>query len=227
MNGLSLVIPAYNSESMIKNSLYSYHSKLSPKFKNLEIIVVCNGCSDNTAQICKSINEIPIKVIELQQRGKGYALIRGFNESKFDIVGFLDADNPYDLEEVTKMLDFLDNHDMVIVTKFNKSLKYQASFSRRLFSIFGAIVSRFLFGIKFKDTQAGAKFMKRKIWASLKRPFICNGFEFDMELLYKAAKINTRIKEYYISPKETDFSTVKLRILPGMIYRLLKLRIME
>lgn len=228
MEGLSLIIPAHNSGLFIEKSLLDYYQFFSSKFENLEIIVVCNDCNDNTAEICKKFSlEFPIKIIEIPQRGKGHAVVNGFEIAKYELLGFLDADNPFDLNQILNMLGYFGEFDMVIVTKFKKLSKYQTSFTRRFFSISGAIFFRFLFGLNFKDTQAGAKFMKRELWRKLKKPFVSKGFEFDMELLYKASKKNAKIKEYYIPQRETDFSTVKARILPGMLYRLLKLRLLK
>ena len=228
MVGLSLIIPAHNSERAIENSLRRYHEFFSKRFENFEMIVVCNACADDTCSKAISLKkEFPLKIINTQKKGKGNAIILGFEHAKYDLIGFLDADNPYNLDEVLKMMSFLNEFDMTIVTKFNRPLKYQTSLSRRFFSLMGSVVFYFLFRMKFKDTQAGAKFMKRDLWLKLKRPFICKGFEFDMELLYKASKLKAKIKEYYISPNKTDFTTVKMRILPGLIYRLIKLRILQ
>lgn len=228
MSGLSLIVPAYNAEKVIESSLKQYFETFSREFQNFEIIVVCNACTDNTSKICTDLSKkFSLKVIEVPQRGKGNALIRGFQEAKFDIIGFLDADNPFDLNEILKMLNYLNSYDMVIVTKFKKALEYQTSISRRFFSIAATIVFRFLFGLKFKDTQAGAKFMKKELLDKFKRNFVCRGFEIDMELLYRASNLNAKIKEYHLLPNESDFSTVKARILPGIMYRLLKLRLLK
>ena len=107
------------------------------------------------------------------------------------------------------------------------NLKYQPSFQRRVFSLGGTIISRFLFNLNFNDTQAGAKFMKREVWDNINQNFTCTGFEFDIELLYKAKKKNARIKEYFMLPRDTNFSTVRARILPRLIYNLLKLRLLK
>lgn len=225
MRSLSLVVPVYNGENFIKESLEAYSQALSKKFRNLEIIVVCNACTDRTEQICNSLTTLPLKVINLTKRGKGNAIIEGFKYASGEIIGFLDADNPYDLDKVLEMIEHLNFYDMIIVTKFASFSKYQTNFTRRFFSLAGALVFKFLFGVRFKDTQAGAKFLRRDLFNKLKKPFLCTGFEFDMELLYKASKVNAKIKEFYIPPNETDFTTVKARILPGIVYRLLKLRL--
>jgi len=228
MKSLSLIVPAHNAEKFIGLSLLQYFDYFSSVFDPFEIIVICNACTDKTEEICNSLKQkIPLKVASTSERGKGNAIILGFEYAEYGIIGFLDADNPFDLDEIIKMISYLDSNDMVIVTKFKDILKYQTSVTRRFFSIAGAIVFRFLFGQTFRDTQAGAKFMKRELLNRIKKPFICKGFEFDMELLYKAGKKNARIKEYYIRPREANFSTVKARILPGIIYRLLKLRILK
>lgn len=228
MDGLSLIIPAHNAEKVIKSSLIEYNHYFSKKFKNFEMILVCNGCSDNTCNIALNLSrDLPLKVVNTKRKGKGNAVILGFEKAIYDIIGFIDVDNPYNLEKVLGMLRFLEYFDMVIVTKFNRPLKYQTSLLRRFFSISGSAVFKFLFNMNFKDTQAGVKFLKRSLWKKLRRPFICNGFEFDMELLYKSGKMKAKIKEYYIPPNENDFSTVKLRILPGIMYRLIKLRFFQ
>jgi len=226
--GLSLIVPAYNAEKFIASSLMEYHRCFSTVFDDFEIVVVCNACRDRTYEEVVALeNEIPLVILNTPQKGKGNAVLLGFEKARYDFVGFLDADNPFNLDEVLKMFDFFESFDLVMVTKFNKLFNYQSSVTRRFFSFAGAMVFRVLFDMKFKDTQAGAKFMKRELWNKMKKPFVCRGFEFDMELLYKASSANARIKEFYIAPNETDFSTVKMRILPGLVYRLLKMRLLK
>lgn len=229
MKGLSLVVPVHNGEKFIAESLGKYHDFFSKYFSSFEIIVVCNACTDNTLEKCNSlISEIPLKVLNAPKRGKGYALTKGFAQAQYEIVGFLDSDNPFNLEDVLKMIAYLEDYDVVVATKFKKGrLKFQTSVMRRMFSIAGAVVSRFIFNLDLRDTQAGAKFMKKEFLDKINNDFICGGFEYDVELLYKLKKRGAKIKEVFMLPRNSDFSTVKMRILPGMLYRLLKLRILK
>ena len=226
MEGLSLVIPVHNGGDRIKGTIADYYNFFNKKFKKFEIIVVCNACIDNSFQICQNLSlKFPLKVLNEPRRGKGYALLKGFNNAQYDIIGFLDADNPFDLEEIGKMLNYLDKFDLVIVSKFLRGkLKAQTSLLRRIISIATSVVSRIIFDMNFRDTQAGAKFMRRAVWEKLKENLVCPGFEFDIELLYKCKKLNCKIFEYYISSTQSDSTTVKMRILPGIVYRLLKMR---
>lgn len=227
MKSLSLIIPVYNSEKIIKRTILAYSKHFSKEFPKMEIIVVCNACTDNTEEKCNELKrEVPLKVVIAPKRGKGNAMIKGFRSTKYDLIGFLDADNPFDLKEVSKMISLLKSNDMVIATKFKEGqLKLQTSVLRRIFSLGNAIVSRIFFKLNFQDTQAGAKFMKKKVWSGIDGDFVCTGFEFDIELLYRAKTKGYKIVEYYIPPKVSDFSTVKMSILPGILYRLFKLRI--
>ena len=229
MSSLSLIIPVHNNEKFIEDSLREYYKTFSRAFKKFEMIVVCNACKDRTFDICNSLKpKLPLKVINVPERGKGNAIVNGFAYAENEIIGFLDADNPFDLNEVLKMVDMLNSKELVIATKFKKgNMKYQTSISRRFFSIAGAFVSRILFGLYLSDTQAGAKFMRRYVWDKIEKNFVCKGFEFDIELLYKANKKGFTISEYFIQPRESDYSTVKLRILPGMLKRLFILRFLK
>ena len=228
MIDLSLVVPAHNSEKVIKKTVEEYYSFFSDKVNKMEIITVCNGCNDNTVKICNELKgKFPVKVVELPQKGKGYALIEGFNNSQYEIAGFLDADNPFDLNKIIKMISLLDRGDIVIASKYlRKQLRIQDSLLRRIISIGGGIVSKILFNLDVSDTQAGAKFFKKKVWDTInKKHFICRGFDFDIEFLYKSKKARFKIIEFYIPlERYVKFSTFRLKYLPGMLKRLIKLR---
>lgn len=229
MECLSLIIPAHNAGKFIEKSILEYNDFFSKYFRKLELIVVCNACKDNTFDICTRLKkELPLKVVNVPERGKGNAIIKGFNLAEHNIIGFLDADNPFDLDEILKMIKILDYKEIVIISKFKKgTLKYQTSIDRRIFSIAGSIISKIIFNLPLSDTQAGAKFMRRYVWDKLDKDFICMGFEFDIEFLYKANKKGFTIYEYFLKPKDSDFSTVKLRILPGILKRLFILRFLR
>ena len=228
MGGLSLVIPNHNGAKVITGSIKAYHKIFKKKFKNFEIIVVCNGCTDNSVEICNALTKkFPLRVIEIPQKGKGHALLRGFNEASFDYLGFLDSDNPFDLNKVSQMLEYLKAQDIVIATKYLKGqARVQDSFLRRLVSLGGGVFSKFFFGLNFRDTQAGAKFFKKEVWEKIDKNFICLGFDFDIEFLHKTHKARFKILECHTPLfKHDKFSTVSLKYLPGMVFRLLKLRL--
>ena len=78
---ISIVVPAYNEEKYIEKTL-----KLIPK--NIEVIVVCNGCTDDTEKIAKKY----AKTYSIKERNVSLARNYGADKSHGDIIMFLDAD---------------------------------------------------------------------------------------------------------------------------------------
>lgn len=82
---LSVIIPAFNEEKYIAETISSVRKQLVPH----EVIVVCNGCTDNTEKVTKKLAD---KVIVLKSRGVSRARNAGAKEAKYDMLVFLDAD---------------------------------------------------------------------------------------------------------------------------------------
>ena len=88
---VSIIIPAYNEEGKIKDTLLGIVNINEIN----EIIVVDDGSSDKTTDVAKSVESEKIKVFKLEKnRGKGYALNYGLDIAmkNADIIGFLDGD---------------------------------------------------------------------------------------------------------------------------------------
>ncbi|MDG2029785.1 MAG: glycosyltransferase family A protein [Phycisphaerales bacterium] len=85
----SVVIPAHNEKMVIERCLRSVLAE--PRLENLEVIVVCNGCSDDTAQICRDFDEA-IVVIETDVPSKSNALNLGDEAASTFPRMYLDAD---------------------------------------------------------------------------------------------------------------------------------------
>ena len=120
---ISIIMPAYNEASKIKNTLENIYSIEEID----EIIVVDDGSSDNTSEIVSSIESKKIKIFKLEKnKGKGYALNYGLNIAmeNADIIGFLDADLGSSSKEVKKLIDsILNNEADVIIAKFPPAKK--------------------------------------------------------------------------------------------------------
>lgn len=224
---ISLVVPAHNSEKIIGKSIKVYGKFLS-QYKKHELIVVCNACKDNTFWAARKAahGNKSIRIINIWERGKGFALLKGFQTARYDFIGFMDADNSFDLNFVQKMIAMLEEADCVIASKWLRRgfLQIAEPFTRKILAIGWRILGLILFGLNFKDTQAGCKFLKRKAFNSIDKNFICTGFDFDVELLYKLKKKGFSIKEVYVPTiKAFKFSTFRLRFVPSMFWRMLKL----
>ena len=227
---LSIVIPAYNEEKRIKKTLTSYTSHFDPIFKkNYEILVVCDGCIDNTAQVVKNFSRKHKNVLCLEfsnRAGKGGGVIRGFKAAKGDIIGFVDADDAFDINGVQKLINLVNSgHDFAIASKWKgrKFLQVTEPFSRKVASRVWNLIVRILFGLKVHDVQAGAKFLNRKVLEDLP-PLHCTGFEFDAELLWRVSQKGFSIKELYIPSTHEEESKFRMRQSMNMLIGILKAR---
>jgi len=132
MQNLSIVIPAYNEEKRIGETLKSYSDyfdKLSKKEKfRYEILVVINNTKDNTEGVVKSYKKKNknIRYLNFKQGGKGFAVIEGFKDAltrKNDLIGFVDADLATPPNAFYGLVKHLGSYDGIIASRWHpKSL---------------------------------------------------------------------------------------------------------
>ncbi len=112
---VSVIIPAYNAEKYIERTI---HSALLQDYENLEIIVIDDGSTDNTADVVKKLAEKDrrLKYVHQQNGGVSSARNHGYKFSKGEYLAFLDADDIWLPDNVSKKLAHLqDNPDVGLV----------------------------------------------------------------------------------------------------------------
>ena len=102
----SVIIPAYNAASYLKECI---DSVLNQTFKNLEIIVVDDGSTDDTPDILKKYSDAVIWVKQ-ENAGPSAARNRGLEIAKGKYLCFLDADDRYKPNHLEKLVTFLEDH---------------------------------------------------------------------------------------------------------------------
>lgn len=190
---LSIVIPAYNEEKRIAATLDEYLKFFT---KDTEIIVVLNGCKDQTAQVVAAYKE-KIRLIDIKEAiGKGGAVQVGFKASNGEVIGFVDADGSTSPQEYQRLIDNLGNNDGVIASRWLKGavMKNRTLLRKTASKIFIWMV-KIIFHMPFSDTQCGAKIFKKEKIAPLLPRLQEKGMAFDVELLYLAYTQGLKIKE--------------------------------
>jgi len=92
---VSILIPAHNEEAYIIKTIKNKLNLHYPQDK-MEIVVVADGCTDNTLSLLHDVDDPRLKVIEVKKRkGKSNALNRGVKEAKGEIIVFSDANSIY------------------------------------------------------------------------------------------------------------------------------------
>lgn len=94
---ITVIIPVYNKEKYIERTL---NSIIAQSYKNLEIIIVNDGSTDNSKEICTRFKERDnrIKLINIENHGAGYARNLGLNNANGEYISFIDADDYVDLD---------------------------------------------------------------------------------------------------------------------------------
>jgi len=201
---LSLVIPAYNEENRILETLKAYYKFFNIKLKkDFEIIIVPNNCKDNTLKVTQKFakNKKNIKIINIPYYvGKGGAVMKGFEIAEGDYVGFVDADKSTSPKNFFKLYEHKDNYEGVIASRKIKRARVipKRSWHQDLSSFLFNRVVNLLFNLKFKDTQCGAKLFSKKTTKILTKKYIETGWIFDVDLLYLCKKNKLKILEYPI-----------------------------
>ncbi|MEH2068512.1 MAG: glycosyltransferase [Nostoc sp.] len=101
---ISVIIPAYNSESTISHTI---NSVLNQTFTDLELIVINDGSQDSTLEIVKQIKDPRIKVFTYPNAGGNVSRNRGLNIAVGEFVSFLDADDIWTFEKLESQLKAL------------------------------------------------------------------------------------------------------------------------
>lgn len=92
MNKISVIVPVYNVEKELERCVKSICSQT---YKNLEIILVDDGSTDNSGKICDELakKDERIKVIHQKNKGLASARLTGYKKSSGEVVGFVDSDD--------------------------------------------------------------------------------------------------------------------------------------
>ena len=197
----SIVIPAYNEGARLGDTLEKVLAYVARHLSDTEILVVNDGSRDNTAEIVNRFAEKnpALRLIENPgNRGKGYSVRNGMLNARGRVLIFSDADLSSPIEEVTKLLQALnDGADIAIGSRWLRAdLQTQRQpFYRQMFGRIFNLMLRLTLGLKYKDTQCGFKAFKQ---AAAKAIFPLQRIErwgFDPEILFLAGKFGFCVTE--------------------------------
>ncbi len=192
---LSVIIPAYNEEKRLPESLRNIDSYLRNQNYDYEIIVVSDGSKDKTAEVVKNLSgDIKnLRVIDNKENhGKGYVVRQGVMEAHGDYRVFTDADNSTSIDHIEKAWPLFENgYEVVIGSRDRRDSKgakqaVPQSFLRRFLGDVGNILIQIVAVPGIWDTQCGFKCFTassaEKIFTKLK----IERWGFDIEILFLA-----------------------------------------
>lgn len=155
MEKISIVIPALNEEDGIEKTIRAIpKDRLESMGYDVQILVVDNGSSDNTAALARAAGA---DVVYESRRGYGNAFKAGFRHADGDIIATTDADLTYPVEDYPELIQILtDEHlDFITTDRFAHMKNGVMSFRNRMGNTILSMTMRFLFNINIKDSQSG------------------------------------------------------------------------
>lgn len=225
---ISIVIPAYNEEKRILDSLNKIELYFKQYSFDYEVIIIDDGSKDNTVQLVQSFIQKNKKfklLINPKNTGKGYSVKRGMLISEGDLVLFTDADLHAPLSELNKFLPFIKEYDVVIASRLlPASLVGEVAHRKFIGQIFSWLVH--ILVIKdLPDTQCGFKLFTKRAAQKIFSNQLLNGWCFDVESLFLAQKFGFKIKETPIISNNAPGSTVNpITAGTAMFFDLFKIR---
>lgn len=229
---LSIVIPAFNEERRLEQTLLRLQAYCELQAYSSEIIVVDDGSADGTADLVMRIaaKGRGIRLLKnAQNSGKGYSVRRGMLEAQGEYRLFSDADLSAPIEEVEKLLPLFDSgYDIVIGSRSVAGanvIAHQPVFRELMGRVFNRLVRGLLLpGII--DTQCGFKCFRASAAEAVFQRQTLTGFSFDVEVLYIGSRLGHRIKEVPITWSHCADTKVNLIADPLKMFQdLLRIRI--
>lgn len=210
---LSVVVPAYNEEKRLTESMPVILNYLQKQAFTWELIIVDDGSSDRTSEVAKSLaGHHPVRVLRNEpNQGKGGSIRRGMLEARGTYRLFSDADLSTPIDELTKFWKFVEEgYDVVIGSRAlpESELAVRQPASRELAGrVFNAAVQTLLVR-GLLDTQCGFKLFSARAAEEVFAKQTLKGFAFDVEVLMLARKAGFKIKEAPVRWIDSPASTV-------------------
>ncbi len=188
---LSVVLPAYNEEDSLPETLNSLYSTLLSENIPHEIVVINDNSKDTTELVLQSLQKnIPTLVYYTNPgpNGFGMAVRYGLEHFKGDCVAVMMADLSDDPKDLVKYYRTMvaKNVDAVFGSRFDKGGKVIDYPKLKLFiNRIANLIIRIVIGIKYNDTTNAFKLYKKETIAGIK-PFLSHHFNLTVELPLKA-----------------------------------------
>ena len=214
---LSVIVPAYNEEKLIKDTLFEVENFLSSQIYSYEIIVVDDGSKDKTFPILEGLrlDSKNLTIIKNNRnRGKGYSVKEAmlFAKGKFRL--FMDADSSTSIDQLINFIPFLeDDYDIVIGSRAleDSKIKKHQPFYKELFGNIGNKLIKIFAISEISDTQCGFKCFSSKSAQNIFSKLTIDRWGFDVEILAIANKFNYKVKVIPVIWKNRKETRVRKR----------------
>lgn len=204
---ITIIINVYNGEKYLKKCLDSI---INQTYKNLEILIINDGSTDRTLEICKSYKDERIKIITTKNQGLSLSRNTGIDNAKGKYLYFIDADDFIELDTIEFLFNLNQKYNCTISTcKAMDIYDYNFKKEKRTEKVDIVTSKDFLKDVllcKNKAVCTWNKLMKKELFDNLRfEDRIINDMAFTYKLIMKTDKIvcSNQIKYYYLKHSES------------------------
>jgi glycosyltransferase involved in cell wall biosynthesis len=194
---LDIVIPAHNEQGRIDRTLRAYRAACPQP--GVAFLVALDACTDATAEIVRrhARADPRVRCLEYPKLGKGGVIAETFRRSDADLVGFVDADGATPPRELLRLADAARRNDGAIASRRHPAalLPARRPLAREITSAGFAGTVRMLMRLPYRDTQCGAKVLRRDVVRDVLPRLATRDLLFDVDLLAAARERGWRVVE--------------------------------
>ena len=213
-------MPAYQLAGVIEQNIATVFETLSDL--NPQLVVVDDGSTDGTTDAIERARMRYPELVSVRlpvNRGKGRALLSGFEASSGDNIVFLDADLDLPPDQIPSFISNLDDADIVVGTKRASMATGAYPGLRRVLSRIFAFATGGVFRLPVSETQTGLKAFRREVLETVAGNVKIDRYAFDIELLVRAHAAGFSMVE---TPVRLGGRAAESSLRPSMMWNLAK-----
>ena len=197
---LDVVVPVYNEEGDLANSVHRLHRYLEDNFPfTARITIADNASTDETPRIAAQlVDELTdVRMVRLEQKGRGRALQAVWSTSDAPVLAYMDVDLSTDLAALAPLVaPLVSGHsDLAIGSRLARGSRVVRGAKREVISRCYNFLLKSTLSAHFSDAQCGFKAIRADVAAQLLPHVADTGWFFDTELLVLAQRSGLRIHE--------------------------------
>ncbi|MGJ6122937.1 bifunctional glycosyltransferase family 2/GtrA family protein [Mycolicibacterium sp. Y3] len=197
---VDVVVPVYNEQAALANSVRRLHRHLQENFPYpVRITIADNASIDDTpriaAELAAELDEV--RVVRLEQKGRGRALHQVWSQSDSPVLAYMDVDLSTDLAALAPLVaPLISGHsDLAIGTRLARNARVVRGPKREIISRCYNLILKSTLAAGFSDAQCGFKAIRADVARELLPYVEDTGWFFDTELLVLAERTGLRIHE--------------------------------
>jgi len=192
LRSLSVILPAYNEEELIAETISTVMSVLVTWMQDFEVIVVNDGSKDRTKEIVAHLATYDRRIRLIDHpvnKGYGAALVTGFESVTKELAFFMDSDGQFDIRDLLRFFPLIEEHDAVLGYRIDR----QDTWMRKLNAWGWKQLVKFIFNVGARDIDCAFKLFRADFFRTNRLE--TRGAMINAEILYKFARIGNTYTE--------------------------------